>query len=319
MGDVRGARRAEPPAHPPGTSKHLRACATPGWSGCGRRASAAGTSSTRPRWLRWTPGWSPTAGCGPAASTPQGAAMNETLRSETLRNEAGRSVLRMERRLDHPPEKVWRAVTEPARLAEWFPTTVTPDLRPGGAVGFGFGPAGAVTDLDPPRLFSPRSGSTPARPRPRLVRPVRTPAHPSGRRGVGGADRRAPARRRPRRPGRRACSRRRADALGARRGTGHGARLLLTHTGTGRDPGAALAAGRSRIESLLAAGLTRVTHTAGPCTLRATCAGPARCAWAMIGPWWRCGGPGQGTPLRCWRCSTRPAGGWQDVRSSSGR
>jgi uncharacterized protein YndB with AHSA1/START domain len=66
----------------------------------------------------------------------------------------GRSVLRMERRLAHPPEKVWRAVTEPKRLAEWFPTTVTPQLREGGAVEFGFGAAGTVTDLDEPRLFA---------------------------------------------------------------------------------------------------------------------------------------------------------------------
>ncbi|GAA1242048.1 SRPBCC family protein [Pseudonocardia aurantiaca] len=66
----------------------------------------------------------------------------------------GRSVLRMERRLKQSPEKVWRAVTEPERLAEWFPTTVTPDLREGGAVEFGFGSAGIVTDLDEPRLFA---------------------------------------------------------------------------------------------------------------------------------------------------------------------
>jgi uncharacterized protein YndB with AHSA1/START domain len=74
--------------------------------------------------------------------------------SENLDTVDGRSVLRMERRLKHPPEKVWRAVTEPERLSEWFPTTVTPELRVGGVVEFGFGDAGTVTDFDPPRLFA---------------------------------------------------------------------------------------------------------------------------------------------------------------------
>ena len=29
--------------------------------------------------------------------------------------------LRFERRLDHSPERVWRAITEPEELAHWFP------------------------------------------------------------------------------------------------------------------------------------------------------------------------------------------------------
>jgi uncharacterized protein YndB with AHSA1/START domain len=74
--------------------------------------------------------------------------------TQSLQSAAGRSVLRMERRLKHPPEKVWRAVTEPERLAEWFPTTVHPQLREGGVVEFGFGDAGTVTDLEEPCLFA---------------------------------------------------------------------------------------------------------------------------------------------------------------------
>ncbi|WP_219417629.1 SRPBCC family protein [Pseudonocardia nigra] len=74
--------------------------------------------------------------------------------TERLESRDGRSVLHMERRLKHPPEKVWRAITEPARLAEWFPAAMTPQLRKGGAVDFGFGDPGTVTDLDPPRLFA---------------------------------------------------------------------------------------------------------------------------------------------------------------------
>ena len=33
--------------------------------------------------------------------------------------------LRFERHLAHPPEKVWRAITEPEQLRAWFPQTVT--------------------------------------------------------------------------------------------------------------------------------------------------------------------------------------------------
>jgi len=75
----------------------------------------------------------------------------------------GRAALRFERRLAHPVEKVWRAVTEPDELAHWFPATVTVDLRPGGAMSFDFGGGmtlgGVVTELDPPRVFAFRWGT----------------------------------------------------------------------------------------------------------------------------------------------------------------
>ena len=32
--------------------------------------------------------------------------------------------LRVTRQLDHPPEQVWRAITEPEHLAAWFPDTI---------------------------------------------------------------------------------------------------------------------------------------------------------------------------------------------------
>jgi len=44
-------------------------------------------------------------------------------------------VIRFERRLSHPVADVWSAITEPARLAEWwlpFEADITVDLRPGG-------------------------------------------------------------------------------------------------------------------------------------------------------------------------------------------
>jgi uncharacterized protein YndB with AHSA1/START domain len=71
----------------------------------------------------------------------------------------GRSALRFERRLPHPPQKVWRAITEPAHLAQWFPAAVEMELRPGAEVRFDFGdgngaaPGGVITSLDPPRAF----------------------------------------------------------------------------------------------------------------------------------------------------------------------
>lgn len=77
--------------------------------------------------------------------------------NETLRTVDGRHVLRIERRLAHPPAKVWRAVTEPAELSQWFPATVTMELQAGAAVHFedetGPGTAGRVVELDPPRVL----------------------------------------------------------------------------------------------------------------------------------------------------------------------
>ncbi len=79
--------------------------------------------------------------------------------NETLRTESGRTVPRMERRLAHSPEKVWRALTDPAELAHWFPAEVELELRVGAPIQFSY-PEGAgadlggvVTELDPPRAF----------------------------------------------------------------------------------------------------------------------------------------------------------------------
>ncbi|MEV4293193.1 SRPBCC family protein [Microbispora rosea] len=68
------------------------------------------------------------------------------------------AALRMERRLAHPQEKVWRAVTEPDRLGQWFPFTVVEmDLRVGGKITFDGGGTtmdAEITEFDPPRLFA---------------------------------------------------------------------------------------------------------------------------------------------------------------------
>ena len=43
-----------------------------------------------------------------------------------------RPTLRFERRLGHPVQSVWEAITRPEELAQWFPTRVEVDLRVGG-------------------------------------------------------------------------------------------------------------------------------------------------------------------------------------------
>ena len=70
----------------------------------------------------------------------------------------GRPSVRVERRYPHPIDKVWRAVTTPEHLGQWFPSPVEIDLRPGGSMRFGAfsGPAasGIVEELEPPRRFT---------------------------------------------------------------------------------------------------------------------------------------------------------------------
>jgi uncharacterized protein YndB with AHSA1/START domain len=86
----------------------------------------------------------------------------------TLVQDGDQYVLRFERHLGHPVERVWRAVTEPSQLAEWFPGQPRIELRIGGAAhfeqpGFDIDPEllptyGTVTELDPPRRFAFRWG-----------------------------------------------------------------------------------------------------------------------------------------------------------------
>lgn len=72
---------------------------------------------------------------------------------------SGQAVLRLERRLAHPVEKVWRAVTDPAELAHWFPARVESELTPGAAIRFTFegddeSTSGEVLEFDPPKVFA---------------------------------------------------------------------------------------------------------------------------------------------------------------------
>ena len=49
------------------------------------------------------------------------------------------AVLEYRRRFDRAPENVWRALTEPDRLAAWFPTTIDGERTAGAALTFRFG------------------------------------------------------------------------------------------------------------------------------------------------------------------------------------
>jgi uncharacterized protein YndB with AHSA1/START domain len=68
--------------------------------------------------------------------------------------------VRFERRLAHPIDRVWRAITEARELAEWFPDTIEGEFAPGAEVRFpkftemGLPDVGTVTDYEPPRLLA---------------------------------------------------------------------------------------------------------------------------------------------------------------------
>jgi uncharacterized protein YndB with AHSA1/START domain len=77
----------------------------------------------------------------------------------------GRWRLRFVRELDHPPEKVWRAITEPEHLAHWFPTTIDGVRASGARLRFVF-PRGQAPTFDgemlayrPPSLMELRWGA----------------------------------------------------------------------------------------------------------------------------------------------------------------
>lgn len=86
--------------------------------------------------------------------------MTQTITETLSTTPAGRTALRLTRRLAHAPEQVWRALTDPATVSRWFPAEPHMDLREGGRIRFVFphGEAepgeGVITDLDEPRLLA---------------------------------------------------------------------------------------------------------------------------------------------------------------------
>jgi uncharacterized protein YndB with AHSA1/START domain len=81
---------------------------------------------------------------------------------ELIELENDRVGVRFERRLSHPPGRVWRAVTETAELAKWFPARpeITGERRVGAQLRFVYPgdqappEVGEVLELEEPRLFA---------------------------------------------------------------------------------------------------------------------------------------------------------------------
>jgi uncharacterized protein YndB with AHSA1/START domain len=96
------------------------------------------------------------------AETGSGSGSNESDEFGTLERAGDMSILRYERRLAHPQERVWRALTEDADLAAWFPTTMEGERVAGAALHFSFRQSeaapfdGEMLDFVPPSLMELR-------------------------------------------------------------------------------------------------------------------------------------------------------------------
>lgn len=76
----------------------------------------------------------------------------------TFRSEDGVGVVRIEDRFDAPIDEVWSALTEPARLAQWY-GEVEGDLRVGGefhshVFASGWEGTGRITECEAPRRLA---------------------------------------------------------------------------------------------------------------------------------------------------------------------
>ena len=54
----------------------------------------------------------------------------------TLQKRDDRWTVAFTRRFPHPPDKVWRAITEPEHMAAWFPDQMVGERRAGAALRF---------------------------------------------------------------------------------------------------------------------------------------------------------------------------------------
>jgi uncharacterized protein YndB with AHSA1/START domain len=74
----------------------------------------------------------------------------------------GRWAIHLTRRLAHPVDKVWRAITQPEHLAKWFPSTIDGDRAAGAALHFRFDEHlrldGEMLAFEPPHLMELRWG-----------------------------------------------------------------------------------------------------------------------------------------------------------------
>jgi uncharacterized protein YndB with AHSA1/START domain len=82
-----------------------------------------------------------------------------------LEQHEGRWRLRFTRRLRHAPERVWEALTAPADLEAWFPTTIEGERAAGAPLRFAFrdgeGPPedGEMLRYEPPAVLEFRWGT----------------------------------------------------------------------------------------------------------------------------------------------------------------
>jgi uncharacterized protein YndB with AHSA1/START domain len=67
-----------------------------------------------------------------------------------------RPTLQFQRHLDHSVQRVWRAITEPEELANWFPGVPRFELEPGAefVVEGEPGGTGRIVAVEPPRLLA---------------------------------------------------------------------------------------------------------------------------------------------------------------------
>lgn len=83
---------------------------------------------------------------------------SHTPRTGTLTFVGEYATLAFERRIPHPVQVVWEALTEPEHLARWYMTKAVIDGRTGGSIDFRIGPAqlhvtGRILVWDPPHVF----------------------------------------------------------------------------------------------------------------------------------------------------------------------
>src|SRR4051812_7046436 len=71
----------------------------------------------------------------------------------TLETIDGRPALPFERTLAHPVERVWRAISDPAELGQWFPAAA--DWTPATGETFeAYGAIGQVNEVDAPHRLA---------------------------------------------------------------------------------------------------------------------------------------------------------------------
>ena len=79
-------------------------------------------------------------------------------RAGTLVFDGDYATLTFERRIGHPIQAVWEALTEPEHLARWYMTRALIDGRKGGSIDFRTGPGqlhvtGRILAWEPPHVF----------------------------------------------------------------------------------------------------------------------------------------------------------------------